>query len=132
MNTLTIISIIAVSFIATVIIYSLLANEATLIKKADKNFLYHIFAKIGAPSYTGYIMRDDEKKALKESQTKPTEYDKHPIGSYFSLCNSLKSTLVTCANFHNYKLNFNMSEVGVGVCVMLVFVGVVALGCIYG
>ena len=85
-----------------------------------------------SPKYDGYFMNDVEDKAMKEYLSKPSEYDRHPIGSYFKLCDSLKSTLSTCANFHNYKLDFNMGEVGIGVCVMLVFIGVVTLGYIYG
>ena len=62
----------------------------------------------------------------------PSEYDKHSIGSYFKLCDSLKSTLKTRGNFHNYSLNFNMGEVGTGFAVLAVFAIVITLGVIYG
>ena len=127
-----IITLIIVSCVAALVIMTrLLIKEEDLIKKAQKNWFYHVLAKISSAKYDGYVMGEDEQKAIYEFASKPSEYDTHPIGSYLKLCESLKSTLSTCANFHNYKLNFNMSEVGFGVCVMLVFVGIVTLGYIY-
>lgn len=132
MNAQIITLIIVACIAALVIITRLLIKEEDLIKKAEKNWFYHVLAKMTSAKYDGYLMDDDEKKALDEFASKPSQYDTHPIGSYFKLCDSLKSTLSTCANFHNYRLNFNMGEVGIGVCVMLVFIGVVTLGYIYG
>ena len=132
MNAQIITLIIVACVAALVIINRLLIKEDELIKMAKKNWFYHVLAKMTSPRYDGYEMSDEEKKVMKEYLFKEDEYDKHPIGSYFKLCDSLKSTLETCANFHNYKLNFNMGEVGIGVCVMIAFIGVVTLGYIYG
>jgi ABC-type glycerol-3-phosphate transport system permease component len=132
MNTLTIALIIVLCIAAIVIITSSLINEEKLIKKAEKNMFFHVIAKLTSSRYDGYPMSDEEKKAMEEYLSKPSEYDKHSIGSYFRLCDTLKDTLSTRGNFHNYSLNFNMSEVGTGVLVLVVFAVVVTLGVIYG
>lgn len=132
MNAFTITLIIALFIAAVVIITRLLVKEEELVKKAEKNFFFHVIAKMTSPKYNGYFMNEAEDKAMKEYLSKPSEYDRHPIGSYFRLCNTLKDTLSTCANFHNYRLNFNMGEVGTGVLVLVVFAAVVTLGVIYG
>ena len=132
MNTL-VITLIIVAFIAAfVIVNRLLIKEEDLIKKAQKNYFYHVLAKMTCPTYDGYINDDEEKKAIEEYLTTPSEYDNHPIGSYFKLSASLRSTLSTCANFHNYKLNFNLGEVGTGVAVLAIFGIIVTLGVMYG
>ena len=132
MNALTITLIIALCIAAVLVITRMLVKEEELVKKAEKNFFYHVIAKMTSPKYDGYIMGDVEKDAMKEYLSTPSEFDKHPIGGYFKLCNVLKDTLSSCANFHNYKLNFNMSEVGFGFLVLCVFGTVVTLGVIYG
>jgi hypothetical protein len=124
--------IIVACIAALVIITRLLIKEENLIVKAEKNWFYHTLAKMTLAKYNGYIMGDEEKKAMEEYVSRPSEYDVHPIGSYFKLCKSLKSTLDTCGNFHNYKLNFNMGEVGTGFAVLVVFAAIVTLGVIYG
>ena len=131
MNTLVITSIIVLLVAVVVIITRLLVKEEELIKKAEKNFFFHVIAKMTSPKYDGYFLNEVEEKAMKEYISRPSEYDRHPIGSYFKLCNTLKDTLSTCANFHNYRLNFNMSEVGIGFLVLGVFAVVVILGVIY-
>ncbi len=131
MNALTITSIIVLLIAVVVIITRMLVKEEELIKKAEKNFFYHVIAKMTSPKYDGYFMSEVEEKMMKEYLSKPSEYDEHPIGSYFRLCNTLKDTLSSCANFHNYKLNFNMGEVGVGFLVLAVFAVVVTLGVVY-
>ena len=131
MNMCTITLIIALFIAAVVIITRLLVKEEDLVKKAEKNFFYHVIAKMTSSKYDGYFMNDVEDNAMKEYLSKSSEYDRHPIGSYFKLCETLKDTLSTCANFHNYRLNFNMGEVGTGVFVLVVFAVVVTLGVIY-
>lgn len=131
MNAFTITLIIVLFIAAVVIITRLLIKEEELIKKAEKNFFYHVIAKMTSPKYDGYFMNDVEEEAMKEYLSRPSEYDRHPIGSYFKLCNTLKDTLSTCANFHNYRLNFNMGEFGTGVLVLVVFAVVLILGVIY-
>jgi hypothetical protein len=128
MNAQIITLIIVACIAALVIITRLLIKEEDLIKKAEKNWFYHVLAKMTSAKYDGYLMDDDEKKALDEFASKPSQYDTHPIGSYFKLCDSLKSTLSTCANFHNYRLNFNLGEVGTGFAVLVLFAVVVTLG----
>ena len=132
MNTLVIISIIVLLIAVIVVIPCSLIKEEGLLKKTEKNFFYHVIKKIVSLTYDGYSLNEAEEKAMKEYLSKPSEYDRHPIGSYFKLCNTLKDTLSTCANFHNYRLNFNMSEVGIGFLVFGVFAVVVTLGVIYG
>ena len=132
MSAITITFIIILGLIAFVLINRAMIKEEDLIVKAEKNWFYHTLAKMTSAKYNGYIMGDEEKKAMEEYVSRPSEYDTHPVGSYFKLCKSLKSTLDTCGNFHNYRLDFNLGEVGIGVCVMLVFIGVVTIGCIYG
>ena len=109
----------------------MLIKEEEIVKLADKNFIFHIVAKVTLPEYGGYFMNNIEKKTLEEYLSQPSEYDRHSIGGYFRLCETLKSTLSTCGNFHNYKLNFNLSEVGVGFLVIGVFAAVVTLGVMF-
>lgn len=132
MNAQIITLIIVACIAALVIITRLLIKEEDLIKKAEKNWFYHVLAKMTSAKYNGYVMGDDEKKAMDEYSSKPSEYETHPIGGYFKLCDTLKSTLDTCANFYNYNLKFNLSEVGIGMCVLGCFVVILVLGVIYG
>ena len=106
-------------------------NEEQIVEKAETNWFYHTLAKMTSAKYNGYTMGEAEKKAMEESLAEPSEYDRHSIGSYFKLCDSLKSTLKTRGNFHNYSLNFNMGEVGTGVAVLAIFAIVVTLGVMY-
>jgi hypothetical protein len=128
MNTLTIVilSIIALMFLA--IMVHAFSHESEILEKAERSKFYHVLAKLTSSKYVGYYPNEGEVKAMKEYAKQPTEYDKHSVGSYFKLCDSLKSTLKTCGNFHNYSLNFNMGEVGTGVAVMVIFVIVITLG----
>jgi hypothetical protein len=125
----TLITLVIVLVIATFVgITRAMISEEKLIEKAETNWFYHTLAKMTSAKYNGYVMGEAEKKAMEESLAEPSEYDRHPIGSYFKLCDSLKSTLKTCGNFHGYKLNFNLGEIGIGVVVMLAFVVIVTLG----
>ena len=127
------ITLVIVLVIATFVgITRAMISEEELIEKAETNWFYHTLAKMTSAKYNGYVMSEAEKKAMEESLAEPSEYDRHPIGSYFKLCDSLKSTLKTRGNFHNYSLNFNMGEVGTGFAVLAVFAIVVTLGVIYG
>jgi hypothetical protein len=128
MSTTLITFIIIACIVTVVVINRLMIKEEDLIKKAEKNWFYHVLAKMTSGKYEGYTLSEEGKKALNEFISKPSVHDKHPIGSYFRLRDSLKDTLFTCANFHNYKLSFNLGEVGVGVCIMLLFICVVTLG----
>jgi hypothetical protein len=110
---------------AMVLVFS---HENEVIEKAERSKFYHVLAKLTSSKYVGYYPNEDEVNAMKAYAKQPTEYDKHPVGSYMKLCKTLGSTLKTCGNFHNYDLNFNMSEVGTGVAVMAVFAIVVTLG----
>jgi len=123
--------IIIACVIAVVFINRIFIKEEDLIVKAEKNWFYHTLAKMTSAKYNGYTMGEAEKKAMEESLAEPSEYDRHSIGSYFKLCDSLKSTLKTRGNFHNYSLNFNMGEVGTGFAVLAVFAIVATLGVIY-
>ena len=128
----TLITLVIVLVIATFVgITRAMISEEELIEKAETNWFYHTLAKMTSAKYNGYIMGDEEKKAMEEYVSRPSEYDTHPVGSYFKLCKSLKSTLDTCGNFHNYKLNFNMGEVGTGFAVLVLFGVIVTLGIIY-
>lgn len=128
MNTLviTILAIVAVMFFAAMVL--VFSHENEVIEKAERSKFYHVLAKLTSSKYVGYYPNEDEVNAMKAYAKQPTEYDKHPVGSYMKLCKTLGSTLKTCGNFHNYDLNFNMSEVGTGVAVMAVFTIVVTLG----
>ena len=129
----TLITLVIVLVIATFVgITRAMISEEELIEKAETNWFYHTLAKMTSAKYNGYAMGEAEKKAMEESLAEPSEYDRHSIGSYFKLCDSLKSTLKTRGNFHNYSLNFNMGEVGTGFAVLAVFAIVVTLGVIYG
>ncbi len=128
----TLITLVIVLVIATFVgITRAMISEEELIEKAETNWFYHTLAKMTSAKYNGYTMGDAEKKAMEESLAEPSEYDRHSIGSYFKLCDSLKSTLKTRGNFHNYSLNFNMGEVGTGFAVLAVFAIVVTLGVMY-
>lgn len=129
----TLITLVIILVIATFVgITRAMISEEELIEKAETNWFYHTLAKMTSAKYNGYVMSEAEKKAMEESLAEPSEYDRHPIGSYFKLCDSLKSTLKTRGNFHNYSLNFNMGEVGTGFAVLAVFAIIVTLGVIYG
>lgn len=128
----TLITLVIVLVIVTFVgINRAMISEEELIEKAETNWFYHTLAKMTSAKYNGYVMGDAEKKTMEESLAEPSEYDRHSIGSYFKLCDSLKSTLKTRGNFHNYSLNFNMGEVGTGVAVLAVFAIVVTLGVMY-
>jgi hypothetical protein len=132
MNATLITFIIIVCIAAVVFINRLFIKEEDLIAKAEKNWFYHTLAKMTCPKYDGYIMGDNEKKAMEEFISKPSEYDRHPIGSYLKMRKELKGILATAGNFHGYKLNFNFGEIGTGLAVMALFGIVVTLGVIYG
>jgi hypothetical protein len=120
--------IIIACVIAVVVINRIFIKEDDLIVKAEKNWFYHTLAKMTCPKYDGYIMDDNEKKAMEEFISKPSEYDSHPVGSYLKMRKELKGILVTAGNFHGYKLNFNLGEIGTGLAVMVLFGIVVTLG----
>ena len=120
--------IIIACVLAVVVINRIFIKEEDLIVKAEKNWFYHTLAKMTSSKYDGYVMGEDEKNSMVDYLSKPSEYDRHPIGSYFKMRNELNGILKTAGNFHGYKLSFNLGEVGTGVAVMLVFVGVVTLG----
>ena len=125
----TLITFIIIACIAVlVIINRLFIKEEDLIAKAEKNWFYHTLAKMTCPKYDGYIIGDNEKKAMEEFISKPSEYDRHSVGSYLKMRKELKSILATAGNFHNYNLNFNLGEVGTGLAVMALFIIVVTLG----
>lgn len=124
--------IIIACVIAVVVINRIFIKEEDLIVKAEKNWFYHTLAKMTSAKYNGYIMGDNEKKAMEEFISKPSEYDRHSVGSYLKMCKELKGILATAGNFHNYKLNFNLGEIGTGLAVMALFGIVVTLGVIYG
>ena len=42
--------------------------------------------------------------------------------------NECNNMLKWAGNFHNYRLNFNLGEVGIGVLVLAVFIAVVIIG----
>ena len=128
MSALTITFIVILGLVAFVLINRAMIKEEDLIRKAEKNWFYHTLAKMTSAKYNGYIMSDNEKKAMEEFISKPSEYDRHPVGSYLKMCKELKGILATCGNFHGYKLNFNLGEIGIGVVVMLAFVVIVTLG----
>lgn len=124
--------IIIACVIAVVVINRIFIKEEDLIVKAEKNWFYHTLAKMTCPKYDGYIMGDNEKKAMEEFISKPSEYDRHSVGSYLKMRKELKGILATAGNFHGYKLNFNLGEIGTGLAVMALFGIVVTLGVIYG
>lgn len=106
-------------------------NEQKLIEKAETNWFYHALAKMVCHNYKGYYPNEDEVKASKEFVREKSEYDVHPIGSYLKMRSECDNMLKWAGNFHNYRLNFNLGEIGTGLAVMLVFVVVVTLGVIY-
>ena len=124
--------IIIACVIAVVVINRIFIKEEELIVKAEKNWFYHTLAKMTCPKYDGYIMGDNEKKAMEEFISKPSEYETHSVGSYLKMRKELKGILATARNFHGYKLNFNFGEIGTGLAVMVLFGIVVTLGVIYG
>ena len=129
----TLITFIVIACIAAVVIINrIFIKEEELIKKAEKNWFYHTLAKMTSAKYNGYIMGDGEKKAMEEFISKPSEYDRHPVGSYLKMRKELKGILATAGNFHGYKLNFNFGEIGTGLAVLVVFAVVLTLGVVYG
>ena len=115
--------------VALVVILMVVAfnNEQTIVEKAQRsknmfNF-YHMLALMTSSTYKGYIHTKEEQKAMEEFLDGNSEYDAHPVGSYLKMREENKQMLqsVACPSF-------NMSDVGIGLAVMLVFIGVVLLG----
>ena len=127
----TLIIIIALLILVCLIVNYTLKHEHDIVEKADKSNFYHFLAKLTSSNYTGYYPNEDEVKVMKEFVKQPSEYDTHPIGSFFKMRKELKSILATAGNFHNYNLNFNLGEVGAGFAVMALFIIVVTLGVMY-
>lgn len=127
----TLIIVIALLISVCLVVNYTLKHEHEIVEKADKSNFYHFLAKLTSSNYTGYYPNEDEVKSMKEFVKKPSEYDSHPIGSYMKMRDELTGILKTAGNFHNYKLNFNLGEVGTGLAVMAVFVIVVTLGVMY-
>ena len=127
----TLIIVIALIVSVCLVVNYTLKHEHEIVEKADKSNFYHFLAKLTSSKYTGYYPNEDEVKAMKEFAKQPSEYDTHPIGSFFKMRDELTGILKTAGNFHNYKLNFNLGEVGTGLAVMAVFVIVVTLGVMY-
>ena len=126
------IALIAVLCVISVVAYFINKYQATILAKAEKsrnmlNF-YHLLAKFTEPLYKSYNMTEEEKKKYNEFYSKHTVYDTHPIGGYYQQLRNLKDTISSCGNFHNYKLSFNMSEIGIGILTMCIFALVVFLG----
>jgi hypothetical protein len=114
-----------------VVIYAL-DNQEKVVEKAQKsknmfNF-YHILALMTAPGYKGYNSTDEEKKAMEEFLKGDSEYDIHPIGSYFKMRKDNKEICKLAGNFDGGNITFNGSEVMIGVLVMVAFVFIVTLG----
>ena len=102
-----------------------LNNEEKVLEKANKtnsmfNF-YHILALMTSPNYKGYVSTDEEKKAMDAYMSTKSEYDNHPIGSFFKLCGENKDVCHTCGNFQGYALSFKMSDLTVGVITLAAF-----------
>ena len=124
-----IIVLIAILF-AVAIVYAL-KHEEKVIEKAEKNIFYHTLAKLTSSKYVDYKPNEEEKKAMEEFISRDTEYDRHCIGGYFKLSSSLKDTLGTCGNFHNYSLNFEVGELAVGFATIAFFAVIVTLGVMF-
>ena len=105
-----------------------MGNEQKLIEKAETNWFYHALAKMVCHNYKGYYPNEDEVKASKKFVREKSEYDVHPVGSYLKMRSECDNMLKWAGNFHNYRLSFNLSEVGIGVLVLAVFVAVVIIG----
>ena len=103
-------------------------NEQKLIEKAENNLFYHALAKMICTNYKGYYPNEDEVKASKEFVREKSEYDVHPVGSYLKMRSECDNMLKWAGNFHNYRLNFNLGEVGIGVLVLAAFIAVVIIG----
>ena len=134
-RTMIVFGIVAGLILLTIIAVNVLGYEEKVIEKAqeknNKAAFWHLLAKLTASSYNGYNPLESEKKALNEFIFQPSEYYKHPIDSYFKMRSELGSILKTAGNFHGYRLNFNLGEVGTGIAVMLVFAVVVTLGVMF-
>ena len=121
---LLIVGLVVLAIVATV----KMNGEEKLIEKAERNWFYHAIAKMTVPNYKGYYPNEEEVKSAKSFVKKESEYDTHPVGAYLKMRKDLKGMLSMAGNFHNYKLDFNLGEVGTGLAVMAVFVIVVILG----
>lgn len=113
------------------VMVNLLGYEKQIIEKAQEKknsaMFYHALAKLTFLDYDGYNPTDEEKKVMEEFVKQPSEYDTHPIGSFFKLCDENVSML------RSVKLpTFKTSELGIGFTVMLLFIGSVVLGVMFG
>ena len=121
---LLIVGLVVLAIVATV----KMNGEEKLIEKAETNWFYHAIAKMTVSNYKGYYPNEEEVKSAKSFVKQESEYDSHPVGAYLKMRKELKGMLSMAGNFHNYKLDFNLGEVGTGLAVMAVFVIVVILG----
>ena len=112
-----------------------LNNEEKVLEKANKtnsmfNF-YHILALMTSPNYKGYISTKEEEKAMEDYLSTKTEYDNHPIGSFFKLRKENDDVCQTAGNFHGYALSFKASELSVGFATLIGFGVLLAIAIMY-
>ena len=120
--------------VLSVVAYAL-RHEQKIVEKAEKvnsmfNF-YHIVALMTSPKYKNYKESTEEIDALEKYLAEDSVETRHPIGGYFKLCDSLKSTLKTCGNFYNYNLRFKPNELAIGFATFAIFAVIFVLGVKY-
>lgn len=110
-----------------IILVNVMGYENKIIEKAQEKkhraMFYHVLAKLTCLNYKGYDPNEVEKKVMEEFLKEPSEYDKHPIGSYFKMCDENKKMLQSVA-----RPSYNKSDLGIGFTCMLVFVITIILG----
>lgn len=126
---ITYIVIAVIALLVAVAAYSI-KNEEKIVEKAQKsknmfNF-YHMLAVMTSPTYKGYISTDEEQKAMEKFLDGNSEYDAHPVGSYLKMREENKQMLQSIA-----CPSFKTSELGIGMAVMLLFIGSVVLGVVF-
>lgn len=123
--------IIAGIILITIVAVNVLGYEKKVIEKAQERkhtaMFYHLIAKMCCASYKGYDPMESEKEALREFINQPSEFDKHPIGSYFKLCDENKSMCASAG-----QVNVSGSDVLTGLIVFAVFIAFVVLGVLFG
>lgn len=130
----TLIIVIALLISVCLIVNYTLKHEHEIVEKADKSNFYHFLAKLTSSNYTGYYPNEDEVKSMKEFVKKPSEYDLHPIGSFFKMRSECDKMLKEAGSYSGTGQRAVLPSRGdtrIGFLVIIAFAVFVMLGVMY-
>ena len=130
----TLIIVIALIVSVCLVVNYTLKHEHEIVEKADKSNFYHFLAKLTSSNYTGYYPNEGEIKAMKEFVKQPSEYDTHPIGSFFKMRSECDKMLKEAGSYSGTGQSATLPSGGdasIGFIVIVVFAVFVTLGVMY-